>query len=306
MDKFRETGSVQDNTEDRSGRPRSVRKENNFVTCMAEANFHLSGHVNKKNMRFRAMAQPHEYQYRSLNVEKLTVWCALDRNGIIGPYWFEDADARPVTVKTDRYIEVIRRKFTPALRRKRGVDRDIMIYQQDEATPHCSDASLEYLHRYFPEDRLIARHTDHPWPAHSPDLSPLDYFLWGYLKDRVYANNSQIIAVLKVNIRSEIKRIPHNMLDRSTPVSHTTTTAAAAKPSAQAAGEKHAGHLTLTQLLAFLNSRLDHRYDAVFEPGMAVGDRCGQDIGKPLHLDGTRDLPLCWDGRCEHNSGGPR
>ena len=53
-----------------------------------EANFHLSGHVNKQNMRFLARAQPHEHQYRPLSEEKVTVWCALGRNGIIGPYWF--------------------------------------------------------------------------------------------------------------------------------------------------------------------------------------------------------------------------
>lgn len=179
-----------------------------------EANFHLSGHVNKQNMRFWANAQPHEHQYRPLSVEKVTVWCALGRNGIIGPYWFEDADGRPVTVNTERYIELMKRKFIPALRRKRGVDMDTVIYQQDGATPHCSNASIEYLLRYFPGDRLISRRTDHPWPAHSPDLSPLDYFLWGYLKDRVYANNPQTIDALKNNIRTEIRRIPHDMLDR--------------------------------------------------------------------------------------------
>ena len=51
------------------------------------------------------------------------------------------------------------------------------IYQQDGATPHCSNVSLEFLQRYFPGDRLISRCTDNAWPAHSPDLSPVDYFL---------------------------------------------------------------------------------------------------------------------------------
>ena len=25
-----------------------------------------------------------------------------------------------------------------------------------------------------------------PWPARSPDLTPCDYFLWGYVKDKVF------------------------------------------------------------------------------------------------------------------------
>ena len=108
----------------------------------------------------------------------------------------------------------MRRKFIPALRRKHGVDINTMIYQQDGVTPHTSNVSLEYLCRYFPGDRLISCRTDNRWSAHSPDLSPPDLFLWGYLKERVYDNNLQTIDALKENIRREIRRIPREMLDR--------------------------------------------------------------------------------------------
>ncbi|PSN32148.1 hypothetical protein C0J52_23854, partial [Blattella germanica] len=37
----------------------------------------------------------------------------------------------------------------------------------------------------FP-DRWIGRGGPIPWPARSPDLNPLDYFLWGYLKSLVF------------------------------------------------------------------------------------------------------------------------
>ena len=149
-----------------------------------------------------------------LSTEKVTVWCAIGRSGIIGPYWFEDERRRPVTINTERYVEMMMRKFIPALRRKQGVDMNTVIYQQDGAIPHCSNVSLEYLRRYFPGDRLISRRTDNPGPAYSPDLSPADYFLWGYLKERVYANNPQTIEGLKANILQEIRRIPLDMCDR--------------------------------------------------------------------------------------------
>jgi len=42
---------------------------------------------------------------------------------------------------------------------------------------------------------------------------PLDCCLCGYLKDRVYVNNPQTIDALNKNIRVEITRIPHEMLD---------------------------------------------------------------------------------------------
>ena len=162
-------------------------------------------------MRFWAQAQPHQHSIRPLSVEKVTVWCAIGRRGIIGPYFFEDERGRSVTVNTDRYVEMLRSKFIPALRRKQGVNMNNVIYQQDGAPPHCSNVSLDFLNEYFPGDRFISRRTNNPWPAYSPDLSPADYFLWGYLKERVYCNNPQTIEVLKTNICQEIRRIPLEM-----------------------------------------------------------------------------------------------
>ena len=183
-----------------------------LIFSSGEAHFHLSGQV-KQNMQFWAQAQPHEHVLRLLSVEKVTVLCAIGCNGIIRPYWFEDDNGRPVTVNIERYVEMIQRKFIPALRRKHGIDMNTVIYQQDGATLDTSNVSLEYLRRYFSGDRLILHRTDNPWPAHSPDLSPPDFFLWGYLKERVYYNNLQTKDALKENIRREI-RIPGEMFDR--------------------------------------------------------------------------------------------
>ena len=59
---------------------------------------------------------------------------------------------------------------------------------QDGATPHTANATLELLAQKF-GDRVISRRTDNPWAAHSPDLNPYDFFLWGYAKDNIYAGN---------------------------------------------------------------------------------------------------------------------
>lgn len=179
-----------------------------------EAHCHLSGHVNKQNMRFWAQAQPHEHTSAPLSQEKVTVWCAIGRNGIIGPFFFEDEHENRVTVNSERYIAMMQAKFIPALRRKRTVDMNTVIYQQDGAPPHCSNISLEFLRRHFPGDRLISRRTDFPWPPYSPDLNPCDYFLWGYLKERIYQNNPQTLPALKDNIKREIRSIPADMIGR--------------------------------------------------------------------------------------------
>ncbi|KOC63621.1 hypothetical protein WH47_02948, partial [Habropoda laboriosa] len=44
-------------------------------------------------------------------------------------------------------------------------------------------------------------------PSRSPDLTAPDFFLGGYLKERVYANKPRTIQELKENIRAEIRRL---------------------------------------------------------------------------------------------------
>ena len=70
---------------------------------------------------------------------------------------------------------------------------------------------VEYLRHNFPWDRLIARQTDNPQPFYSQDLNPPDYFLRGYLKDRVCENNQQTREDI---IRKQIRRIAQEMLNR--------------------------------------------------------------------------------------------
>ena len=165
-------------------------------------------------MRCWSQAHPHEDTYQLLSQEKVTVLCAIGRNGIIGPYFFEDVSGNRVTVDTDRHIALMRTKFIPALRRKREVDMNSVKYQQDGAPPHCSDRSLEYLRRYFPGDRLISKRSDFPWPPYPPDLNQPDYFLRGYLKKRIYNNNLKTLADLKDYIKSEIMKIPIDIIKR--------------------------------------------------------------------------------------------
>ena len=50
------------------------------------------------------------------------------------------------------------------------------------------------------------------WPPQSPDLTISDYFLWGYLKDKVYEGNPQTIDNLKISIIQRIQEITPSML----------------------------------------------------------------------------------------------
>jgi len=106
----------------------------------------------------------------------------------------------------------MRKKFTPELRRKRRVDMWMLrfISRMEQHLFQCFTQMPSSLPHWIQADLPSYG----PRPAHSPHLSPLDYFLWGCLKDRVSANNPQTIDALNINIWTEIRRIPHDLLDR--------------------------------------------------------------------------------------------
>jgi hypothetical protein len=51
-------------------------------------------------------------------------------------------------------------------------------------------------------------------PLRSPDLTPPDYFLWGYLKGRFYQNKPRTLDALKANITEEIQAVTADVLAR--------------------------------------------------------------------------------------------
>ena len=69
--------------------------------------------------------------------------------------------------------------------------------QQGEATCHTSNESMTEIESFF-DDRIISKAL---WPPRSPNLSLPDFFLWGALKGKAYANKPRNIQELENNIR---------------------------------------------------------------------------------------------------------
>ena len=85
-------------------------------------------------------------------------------------------------------------------------DIDYIWFQQDDATCHTAEATLDVLLAVF-EDRIISPRAVAVWPPRNYDLSSLDYYLWDAVKDKCYANNPETIDALKDNIRETIGEI---------------------------------------------------------------------------------------------------
>lgn len=66
-----------------------------------EAHFHLSGYVNRQNMRYWSDTNLRELNQTPLQAERIAVLCALSKVGTIGPYCFVLRDINePVSKNT--------------------------------------------------------------------------------------------------------------------------------------------------------------------------------------------------------------
>ena len=63
--------------------------------------------------------------------------------------------------------------------------------------------------------RWLGRRGPHEWPARSPDLTPCDFFLWGWAKEEVYRAKPRTMEQLEDRIRNIITNVPHNFLQKA-------------------------------------------------------------------------------------------
>ena len=135
------------------------------------------------------------------------VWAAIGHAGIIGPVFFdENVDGRS-------YLKMITEVFYPQFCCLPNSDE--LIFMQDGAPPHWDKKVREWMNEKFPE-RWIGRggagDKNIPWPARSPDLTPMDFFLWGYVKGVVYNRNYEDITQLKASITSAFQKVTLEMV----------------------------------------------------------------------------------------------
>jgi hypothetical protein len=64
-------------------------------------------------------------------------------------------------------------------------DHRNLFYQHDGAPSHNNHLVNNHLQNLF-YDQWIANNGPHLWPPRSPDLTVLDFFIWGTIKNKVY------------------------------------------------------------------------------------------------------------------------
>ena len=172
-----------------------------------EANFCLNGEVSALTGAIWRKTNPKIRITSPLHSTKLTVWIGFTANFIIPPFFFES------TVTGESYRDMLVTHCIPFLKQKRKLSKT--IFMQDGAPPHVSNVSKEVLTRNF--HQVISRHFSFGWPARSPDINPCDFFLWGWLKRKIFSHKRYFsLDDLKKDILAEIetfdKELLHNVV----------------------------------------------------------------------------------------------
>ena len=149
----------------------------------------------------------HFVEVHRQNDQKLNVWCAIHGSNVIGPVFC------PGKFNSSQYLQMLKDNLEPYLGSLDARAQAMVLFQQDGAPIHSAKNVTEWLDTTLPLC-WIGRGGPHKWPPRSPDLTPMDFFLWGFLKQAVYENHPTTMNELKANIIRECQNIQEEVLGR--------------------------------------------------------------------------------------------
>lgn len=138
---------------------------------------------------------------------KVNVWCCVLHDRIIGPFFFHEP-----TVRWENYLDMLEYYAVPQMLQAQEEWGYEITFQQDGAPPHWALEVRQYLNHVFP-GRWLGRNGPTAWAPRSPDLTPPDFFLWGYVKDVVFKTPVPTIRDLKQRITAAIESVTPAMLE---------------------------------------------------------------------------------------------
>lgn len=191
-----------------------------------EANFQMDGSVSSQNVRMYAPKgnPPRDFAFNvPHDKRKVSVLAAVTGNNrLIGPIFVDQ------NINGNVYLDIINDQLEPQLvqifgQQANGAIRRAWFFQ-DGAPAHRLIAVRDRLQELFPH-RVVGLGHHVEWPPRSPDLTPLDFWLWGDVKASVYAEGPpRNLRELRRRITDAFTRIRrtrvtsravHHMYDRA-------------------------------------------------------------------------------------------
>lgn len=176
--KTRRHGLTSKNIQDRKRKCKLLleRHANSNIVFSDEKLFLLQPSLNSQNDRMYAASSMDIPQHKKTiqrfqNVKKVMVWGAISKD-VKFPLIFVEENVK-VTAKYYKR-EILKKNLLPYA--NRVFENNPWVFQQDGAPSHTAKIVQQWLRANVPD--FIEKDA---WPASSPDLNPLDYFVWGYM-----------------------------------------------------------------------------------------------------------------------------
>lgn len=174
-----------------------------------EATFTTNGVVTSQNIRMWCDVNPHwvvecKRQYSA----KVNVWCGIINEKIIGPYFFNE------NLNGMTFLRFLQNEFSNDIDELPLDYRYNLHLQFDGATIHNAVIVRDWLNLNFSNCWIGRNSPLILWPPRSPDLTPLDYFLWGTIKNEVYKSRPQTRDELCERIRVACRNITRQTLKK--------------------------------------------------------------------------------------------
>lgn len=165
---------------------RQCTRDPNFLSCLLvtdESCFTRNGITNFRNTHTWSDENPHttaitHYQHTF----SLNVWCGLLGDNLIGPFFL------PTRLSGISYLNFLQNNLYELLEDIPIANRQGIWFMHDGAPAHFSHIVTDYLNTAY-GNRWVGRNGPVKWPPRSADLTPLDYFVWGWMKSMVYSTS---------------------------------------------------------------------------------------------------------------------
>lgn len=161
-----------------------IRDDNLFplkIIWTDEATFTRGGIVNQRNYHVWALENPRAIRENRFQHEfAINVWLGIWNGLLVGPYFL------PGRLNGITFTHFLENDFSNYLDDIPLQQRIEMWFQLDGCPAHYSRVARAWLDINYPQ-RWIGRGGVVPWPPRSPDMTPMDFFVWGTLKQKVYS-----------------------------------------------------------------------------------------------------------------------
>ena len=176
------------------------------VTC-DEAWFYLKDSRGQTSIQYLKADQKRneaEVLTQVTHSKGIMVWIAFCADGFFTPIFVTPG----AKIDSDYYCNNVIKPFYKEYIRR--YPDNGLLFHQDSAPAHVSKKTTDFM------DNLGLRYiTKNQWMPSSPDCSPCDYWLFGYLKSRMRRRKAKTINGLKKVLKDEVKKIPLSMIHRA-------------------------------------------------------------------------------------------